>query len=365
MGAELPVGFKLDEPAALPAGFQLDAPPAPKKQKVMWGDTGSLLSAGEAYAKVGDILEKGATEGGARVTDFASRMGASPEVAGAAGVAGNIGVRVIPSLIGALAGKLLEPVARNAPVLGSKALMQSALKPSSVDIASGDAAKAIDKMLNSGYSATPNGVAKMRALVSKLSGEVDDIIKNTPGAIGRDDAVRAEMIEQLNKFRSQVNSTADVKAVLDSWNQFKQTVPNAIPVQRAQELKQGTYKILADKYAHTGTVGNEADTQAQMALARGLRKGIEAKAPGVVPLNKEMSELINAIEIAERRAGIAGNRDIGGIAWLAQHPAAAAGMLADRSPGFKSILARYLHSGLPATGAVLGAAEGAELGRNK
>ena len=134
-------------------------------------------------------------------------------------------------------------------------------------------------------------------------------------------------------------------------------------MQQAQELKKGTYKILADKYAHMGTVGDEAGTQAQMALARALRKGVEAKAPGVVAPNKEMSALINAIEIAERRAGTAGNRDIAGIAWLAEHPAAAGGMLADRSPWIKSLLARYMHSGMPATGAMAGAIEGADLGR--
>jgi hypothetical protein len=235
-------------------------------------------------------------------------------------------------MVGALAGGGAQTATK--PV--GRALMQSALKPTSKDLASGDAAKAIDTMLKSGFNATTGGVSKMRVLVKKLSGEVDDLIKTSPGTVDKT-AIRAEVIEQLKKFRNQVNPNADVKAILKSWDEFKHTVATQIPVQKAQDLKQGTYKILADKYAHMG----------------------------IIPKNARMQELINAMEIAERRAGIAGNRDIAGIAWLAEHPAAAGGMLADRSPWIKSLLARYLHSGMPATGAAAGTVLGTELERSK
>lgn len=319
---------------------------------------GPMAMAGrEGVRQVDELMDKGAYSAGGAVTDIASQAGASPEVAGGAGYAANVGVRAIPMLVGGLAGKALEPVTRNAPVIGSRDMMQSAMKPSSKDLASGDAAKAIDTMLERGFNVTPEGVSKMRGLVKQLSGEVDDMIKASPESMNKD-AVRQEIVAQLKKFRGQVNPNADVKAILKSWDEFRHTVGQDIPVQQAQALKQGTYKILADKYAHMGTVGDEAGTQAQMAMARGLRKGIEQKVPGVVAPNKEMSELINAMEIAERRAGIAGNRDIAGIAWLAEHPAAATGMLADRSPWIKSLIARLMHSGMPATGAAAGAAYG-------
>lgn len=376
MAADLPVGFVLDQqpipktPATgLPPGFTLDAPQAPQgtqQQKPGFFEnmkrvlTSPQIAGGpaamvgrEGVRQIDELIDKGAYSGGGAVTDFASKMGASPEVAGGAGVAGNMAVRAIPSLIGALGGKAAEPITQNMPILGSKAVMQSALKPSSKDLASGDAAKAIDTMLRGGFNATPSGVAKMRVLVKQLSGEVDDLVNASTGSVDKT-AVRQEIIAQLQKFRKQVNPNSDVKAILNSWDEFKHTVGTQIPVQQAQELKKGTYKILADKYAHTGTVGDEAGTQAQMALARGLRKGIEKDVPGVVPKNMRQGELINAMEIAERRAGIAGNRDIAGIAWLAEHPAASAGMLADRSPWIKSLLARYMQSGMPATGAVGG-----------
>ena len=384
MAADLPVGFTLDQqqpqplpktPASgLPPGFTLDAPQQQEAkqspgffQNMLKVATSPKMAGGpmamvgrEGTRQIDELVSKGAYGAGGAVTDVASGMGASPEVAGGAGYAANVGVRALPALIGALGGKAAETATK--PV--GRALMQSSLKPSSKDLASGDAAKAIDTMLEGGFNATPGGVAKMRSLVKQLSGEVDDLVKTSAGTIDKTE-VRKELIDQLSKFRKQVNPNSDVKAILKSWDEFKHTVGTQIPVQQAHELKKGTYKILADKYAHMGTVGDEAGTQAQMSLARGLRKGIEKEVPGVIPKNAKMQSLINAMEIAERRAGIAGNRDIAGIAWLAEHPAAAGGMLADRSPWVKSLLARYLHSGMPATGAAAGTVLGTELERSK
>lgn len=366
----LPEGFKLDapaplpktpaRPAGLPEGFTLDEPPAQEKpgfwQNFLTAITspvtagGPLAMAGrEGMREIDRLMEKGAYEAGGAVTDIASGAGATPEVAGGAGYAANVGVRAIPTVIGALTGKGAEMATR--PV--GRKLMQSALKPGSKDLASGDAAKAIDTMLEGGFNVTPGGVAKMRALVNNLSDDVERLINQSPATIGKPE-LRREILDTLKRFTMQVNPKADRAAILKSWNEFKQTIGDKIPVQVAQEIKKGTYRILADKYAHMGTVGDEAGTQAQMAIARGLRKGIEKGVPEVVEPNKQMASLINAIELAERRAGIAGNRDIAGLAWLAEHPTAAAGMLADRSQTIKSLLARYLYSGMPATGAVGG-----------
>jgi hypothetical protein len=301
-------------------------------------------------------IEKSAYDAGGAVTDVTG----SPVAGGVT----NAAINAIPAAIGGVGGGLVQPITRNLPGVGSRALMQSAIKPSSKDLASGDAAKAIEAFLREGKNATPSGVSQFRREVGALSQAVDEIIKGSQGTVGRQH-ISPEMVEQLKVFRKQVNPEADVAAVLKSWNEFKRNNRGAIPVQEAQELKKGTYKILADKYAHLGTVGDEAGTQSQMALARGLRKGIEAAEPAVIPHNKRMTDLINAIEIAERRAGIAGNRDLAGIAWLAENPLASGGMLADRSPLIKSLLARYMHSGTPGTGALGGAIYSRDSERDK
>ena len=229
----------------------------------------------------------------------------------------------------------------------------------SKDIISGAAAKAIDTLLKTGTNVSASGAAKIRALINKLSGEVAEKIAASPATVDKAHAA-SEVYKTLQKFRNQVNPGADSKAILNSWDEFNQLVAAKIPVQEAQALKQGTYRVLADKYAKIGAVENEAATQAQMAMARGLRQGIEEAVPGVGKLNSQESALINALELAEKRAGIGGNKDIGGIAWLANNPAAAAAMMADRSSAFKSWLANKIYAArntIPTT-AGAGVAEG-------
>ena len=343
-GGQFPIQLRQEPPKGVPSIMDLVTSP-----NLAGGPTAMVGREGMRVMDEG--IQKGAYNAGGAATDLATKMGASPEVAGGAGMATNMGVQAIPTVAGALAGKLVEPATK--PV--ARTLYQSALKPSAKDLASGDASKAIETMLKGGFPASTGGVAKMRTIVRELSKQVDDMVAAAPGSVDKA-TVRKEILDQLKTFRSQVNPEHDVKTILKAWDEFRRTTGGMadIPVQRAQELKRGTYKLLADKYSHLGTVGDEAGTQAQMAMARGLRKGVEQNVPKVVEPNKKMAELINAIEIAERRSGIAGNRDLAGIAWLAENPLASAGMLADRSPYVKSTLARLLYSGMPMTGAATG-----------
>ena len=257
-----------------------------------------------------------------------------------AGVAANVAAQAIPMLLG---GNVAA--AGGAPVMEKAAtgLMKSALKPSSKDIISGDAAKAITTLLQEGANISIKGATKIRELINKLSSEVAQKISASPATVDKAHAA-SEVYKTLQKFRNQVNPGADSEAILKSWTEFNKMIANKIPVQEAQALKQGTYKVLADKYAKMGAVENEASTQAQMSMARGLRQGIEEAVPGVGQLNAKESALINALEMAERRAGIGGNKDVGGIAWLANNPTVAAAMMADRSAAFKSWLANKIYS---------------------
>mgnify|MGYP003674770602 FL=1 len=88
-----------------------------------------------------------------------------------------------------------------------------------------------------------------------------------------------------------------------------------------------------------GEVGS-AETEAQKALARGLKEQIAKNAPEVAGLNAEESALINALGINERRVLMQGNKNPMGLAPLAGHGIGFAGFLADRSSLLKSLLAR-------------------------
>lgn len=269
---------------------------------------------------------------GGKVTDVTG----SP----AAGVAVNAAAQAIPMLMG---GQVAA--AGTAPMMEKAAsgLMRSALKPSAQDILSGDAAKAVKTLLQEGATVSARGAVKLREKINQLASEVAQKISASKGTVDKSYPM-SEVYQTLHKFKNQVTPGADQKAILKAWEEFSGNVGAKIPVQEAQALKQGTYKVLADKYAKGGmpAVENEASTQAQMAMARGLRKGIEETVPGVGQLNAQEAQLINALEMVEKRAGIAGNKDIGGLAWIANNPAAAAGLMAGRSEAFKSWLANKI-----------------------
>jgi hypothetical protein len=90
-------------------------------------------------------------------------------------------------------------------------------------------------------------------------------------------------------------------------------------------------------------MGN-ADLEAQKGLARGLKEEIAQAVPSVAPLNAKQAELINALQVAERRALMQGNNNVGGLAWIAHDPIAAAGFMADKSAWIKSLVARGLYT---------------------
>jgi Fe-S cluster assembly scaffold protein SufB len=112
-------------------------------------------------------------------------------------------------------------------------------------------------------------------------------------------------------------------------------------VQLAQEMKQGTYKRLREKYGELGS----ADTEAQKALARGLKEEIAATVPEVGPMNARESSLLNAKEILDKRVLTAGNKNPLGIGGLSPRLGNLAAMMTDRSELVKSLIARGLNPG--------------------
>ena len=310
----------------------------------------------EAFGQMQQGMDRAAYNVGGATTDLLAPH-VSPEVAGGAGYAANVATQAVPTVLGGLLGKSAQPIAQAA----GRRVMQSALKPTAKDLLSGNAGKAVQTMLDEGVNVSSGGAAKLQSTIDALNKQVSGKIAASPAQISR--ARPAQQIaETLKKFKTQAASGADEKAILDVWKDYTRHFPGDMPIQKAQAVKQGTYKALAGKYGEVGS----ASTEAQKALARGLRQSIEKEIPEVAKLNAKESALINALTQTERRTGIAGNRDIGGLAWIANDPKAAAAFFAGRSELFKSIVARMLYSGSgPVTtgaGATVGAAMGAESG---
>ena len=293
-------------------------------------------------------------EGGGLVTDAASRIGASPEIAAGAGVAANMGLQAIPMGLGALT-KVAKPVLQSA----SRRLMQSATKPTLEAHKSGDAAAAIETMLQRGYNPTEGGVKAMDAQISKLASQVDEIVKNSTSTVNKGE-VGLSLKDSFNRFRNQVNPSADLSALRNAWLEFR-SHPDLIgkmeiPVQKAQAMKQGTYNALGNK-AYTGEMKG-AEIEAQKGLARGLKEGINKAHPEVAPLNNLQGEFINARDVAMRRALMSGNTNILSLAPLGPDNLSRLGFLMDKSDLVKSALAHGLYGDLPMYGSMLGIAGG-------
>lgn len=239
----------------------------------------------------------------------------------------------------------------------AKWLMQSGIKPTPKDVELGKAARAVETMLDEGLNPTQGGVLKLKHKIKALSKQVDDVIERNPQAFVDKAAVKSELDKTLADFEKQVTPQADIAVLKQTWENFKshplfkfpERQSERIPVATAQELKQGTYKQLRDKYGQLGS----AETEGQKSLARGLKGEIEKQVPDVIPLNAEMQKLINALNVTERRALMELNKNPGSLAYLASNPLAAAGFVASGSALFKSLAARLINSaqqGLPELG---------------
>lgn len=351
---ELPPGFQLEESPPqgnapkLPPGFQLVD--SPKNAKDIIRD---MRERGW-----GSGVDADAIEIGGKVTDVAAKYFA-PETAAKFGFAANVGMRAIPALFGGNVAKTA-----GAPMMESaaKKLMQSAVKPTVQDLLRGKADRAIQTLLDEGVNATKGGMAQLRVSANQITPQIEAAIANSPASVQKS-AVGMRLRDTLNQFKNQVNPTADMEAVKRAWIEFRSHPDligkQSIPVQLAQKLKQGTYRQLDDKVY--GELGGAA-TEAQKALARGLKEEISAAVPQVAALNKRQSELFNALKVAERRALMQENVNPASLALLANNPQAAVGFLADKSALVKSIVARLLYGGKESIPFAAGAAAGGAYG---
>lgn len=296
-------------------------------------------------------------EGGGLVTDALAKTGLPPEVSAAGGYVTNLAMQAAPVVFGGAGG------AKAAPAVASvgESLMKSALKPTLAMWKKGEGQRAVDTMLQEGYNATKGGVEKMRGKVDDLENQISSIMQNHAGATIDKGAVGSRIQDVVQRIERTNPTPQD--ALLDVQRVYDQflgngLVPKNIPVEQAQELKRGIYKLLREKY---GAVSSDATVEGRKALGRGFKEEINAVAPEAVPLHAAQGDLLNAIKVAGRRAMMDENKNPFGLAMLTHSPETFMAHMASGSAAVKSMLARLLHSnaGNITTGA--GAAAGASL----
>jgi len=225
----------------------------------------------------------------------------------------------------------------------ARRFMQSALKPTERDLATGNAGRAVETLLKEGLSPSKGGVDKLNRTIGDLNSQVESQIAGSNQMVNVP-RVGSRLQTPWDRAVKQVNPQQDMAAVRGTWDDFR-TSPSIvgkteIPVQLAHQLKKGTYQALGKKsYGELGT----SSTEAQKALARGLREEVASKVPSVVkPLQRE-AELMNTLDVAERRALMELNKNPMGLSLLANNPYAWAGFMADRSAAFKAAVAHLLY----------------------
>lgn len=276
-----------------------------------------------------------------------TNAGAAKDVATQAAIQGG------SEAVGAGLGAVAKPVAQH--------LMQSAVKPAYALMSNAarksEVPRVVQTLLKEGVNVTPGGVRKVNDLLTATNDQIASIIKNSNGVV-YPEAVASRVDDVEGRLVRQVAPLADLGAARGVKDEFMQvhggapppgstaaTLPaKPIPVQRAQELKVGTYRAIGNR-AYGEVKG--AQTEAEKALARGLKEDIETavgqEGHDIKSLNARDAALMEARDAIAKRVALANNRDPGGIGWIAENPRSFIAFLMARSPAVKSMLARGLY----------------------
>lgn len=239
---------------------------------------------------------------------------------------------------------------------GAEKTMAGALKPTAKEYGKEGIQDVAQTMLEKGYSVSEKGYKKMQQTIGDLASKVSAVTEKSPATVSVKD-VMAPLGDLEGKFVAQVNPERDIRAAQRTGQEFLRHPAVAgqerIPVPVAQRLKAGTYEQLERKRAYAPGEMKEATVQAQKALARGLKEGIEKEAPEVIELNREQQRIYRAMPMVERRIFNDAMRNPGGLHAIADQTGMLATFLDRKSAGFKSLIAHLLNAtgkGLSATG---------------
>lgn len=315
---------------------------------------GGALAAPLAAMKASPALVAAVQSGGMSAPGLTGAAGLATRV-GAGGLVGATSAGMIdPKYMGTggVIGAALPPALKAAGAAGQLTsdtlqkvagrLMQSAVKPTIAQLKNGDAAVATKVMLDKGINPNAAGVEKLQGLIDDTDTAITGAIANSNAQIDKG-AVLQALNGTRSQFANQAAPQADLAAIQAAEDAFRAHplyAGQTIPIQGAQQLKQGTYKVLSKKYGQMGS----ADTEAQKAIARGLKDQIAAAVPEVSGLNAQQAEYLRALGVIERRALMEANKNPLGLSALAPTPTGLAAFMADRSALLKSMAARGVNA---------------------
>jgi hypothetical protein len=245
--------------------------------------------------------------------DSAGDQFAKGDYAGGAGSSLGIGTSLVA---GAKAPAIMaDTAAMPARLIGKtgapERMYTSALKPST-RLGMEDRHALVNTGLREGIPVSETGSEKLGAKMDTINAEIKNRISDAAlHGDTIDPRAVASRVDQLRPtFANQVNPMSDLDALRASKDEFLNG-PGAgpIPVDLAQDIKQGTYRQVKKSY---GQLSN-AQTEAQKALARGIKEEIAAKYPEVAGLNATDSGLIRLDGAIDKAVARIQNHQIFGI----------------------------------------------------
>lgn len=163
-----------------------------------------------------------------------------------------------------------------------------------------------------------NGIVPNKSGYVKLLDKMDDVnsqISKSIRVAGKagEKIKTTEIVKSLDDMKDFYKNTFDPKPFLDQIDELKQGVisthGDAIPLVRAQKIKQNTYRLLRKQYGEMKSVAIEGQKQ----LARGVKEEIARLHPEIDALNKTDTALIQLEEVIGKAVNRITNRDIMGI----------------------------------------------------
>lgn len=306
-----------------------------------------LGSLANEISPIGDHSQPGPIQ--SRITQFGQDWKKSPSLA-LENAAGDIAGMVEGGRVGSAA---LGKVADIAPQVAGRALLlgktpaeayESALKPSTT-LSPAERSAMIQTGLKEQVPVSKAGVQKIGDLINDLNQDIKDQISADPNRPIDPNKVATRADIAKAKFANQVNAQPDLDAIAASRQQFLReqgakpgkpaippqptglldaqgnpimtggtpaTPPTPAPPMKAtdaQTMKQGTYSVLRGKYGEQGS----ASTEAQKALARGLKEEIANQFPEIDKLNSTESRLLDLQPVLERAVNRISNHQLIGI----------------------------------------------------
>lgn len=220
----------------------------------------------------------------------------------------------------------------------SEKLMQSALKPDKKQRETGQGKIAATVMLENDIPVSSSGVKILRDKIDDLNEKITSTVSGSEIPVNKSEVIKV-LDELKKKYSNQVNPVDDLEAINKVEQNFINKHPDILTAEDASRIKSGTYKAIGQR--GYGEVKSAA-TEAEKALARGLKEQIEKVDINVKPLNAEQEKLIKTLKVLEPRVLAEGNKDVIGIAQANPNPSSITSVLLEKAFP-KSLIAKYLY----------------------